>query len=76
MDTTPRPGMIVSSGNFILLKPITDLNKLGEMMDCQESIFLRHKMYPVAFIQNWQLRMILNAIKQGLIWETIDLRNK
>lgn len=71
-----NPGLVIYSGNFILLKPVTDLGKLGEMMETQKSIFLRHKMYPVAFLQNWQLRMIISAIKQGLIWETADLRNK
>lgn len=71
-----REGEVVESGNFVLLRQVTDLGKLGEMMETQKSIFLRHKMYPVAFLQNWQLRMIINAIKQGLIWETIDLRDE
>lgn len=31
--------------------------------------YWRHKFMAVGFIQNWQVRMIINAIKGGVLYE-------
>jgi hypothetical protein len=69
-----KKGHIISSGNFKLTKKITSLDKLMEILDSKPSIFLRHRMYPTAFVRSMQLHSIHISIKRGLLWDTDKIK--
>lgn len=70
-----RKGTLLAGYRFVLVKPINSMDRLRYIMETKKSIFMRHRMYPVAFIQNWQLRLIIRWLDNGWIWETNDLSN-
>lgn len=68
-----RKGVMIKGCRFVLSEPVINAGRLHELMKTKDSIFVRNKMYPTAFIQNWQYRLLLRCMDNGLIWETIDL---
>jgi len=62
------------SNNFMLLKKVTSLDKLYELLSSNKSIFFAHKMYPSAWVMSFQYRYVQTRLKAGLFWETIDMR--
>ena len=72
MKAKLEKGLIV--GNFKLKKPIKDLETFYRLMKKEKSIFMRHRMYPSAFIQNWQIRLIGTWVDMGWVWETTIIK--
>lgn len=63
-------GVLTRSGKFMLTKKVQTLSRFAELLETQESIFMRHRMYPSAFLLGWPIRLCMTWIKWGLVWET------
>jgi len=61
-------GAVIPSGNFKLRKKIESIEEFVVVIDNEKSLFARHRMYPTAFFQSWQLREVRNWIKRGWFW--------
>jgi hypothetical protein len=62
-------GAITDSGNFRLTKKITDLNGLWEVLNNNQSLFARHRIYPAAFFMSWHFREVKVWLDRGWFWE-------
>jgi len=68
-------GLVIRSGNFILTKKVETLSRFAEMLTTQKSIFMRHRMYPSAFLMGWPIRLCMIWIRCGMVWETERINN-
>jgi hypothetical protein len=55
-------------GNFILTKRIESLQELMNVFETDKSIFWKHRVYPVAFVQNQTLPVLKNSIKYNCLY--------
>lgn len=70
-----KSGDITESGNFMLDRKITSLDEFWEVINRDESMFGRHKMYPTAFFFSWNIRTIQEWITKEYFWTTIKNNN-
>lgn len=54
---------------------ITDIQTLVSELDSKGVVFWRFKVLNKAFLQNWQLRIILNSIKLGVFCKALKVNN-
>lgn len=65
MTSDLKPGLITDSGNFELVKRINSLDEFWSVLKADKSIFARHRMYPCAFFESWQIRLVEQWINMG-----------
>ena len=68
MTSDLKPGLITDSGNFELVKMIESLNELWEVLNANESIFARHRMYPSSFFRRWHLQLASAWLSSGYFY--------
>jgi hypothetical protein len=61
--------------NFKKVKLIDSLDEINRVMKENKSLFVRHKVYPSAFIQNWSMRLVSDWISKQYFW-TIERKEK
>ncbi len=61
-------GGITKSGNFKLVKKITSLDELWEVLKTEKSLFAKHRMYPSAFFYSWHFREVQKWLDYGFFW--------
>lgn len=58
MNKKFKVGDTTDSGNFKLKTQITTLEQFWDVINKEESVFARHRMYPSAFFFSWQLAQL------------------
>ena len=54
---------------FKLTKKIETLDEFWQIINTDKSIFARHRMYPTAFFQSWNIRLIKMWIDAGWFFQ-------
>lgn len=55
--------------NFEIVQAIEYFNHLDMVLSKNKVIYWRHKVYPCAFIQNWNYRMLKKYLEVGYFYE-------
>ena len=61
-------GFSTESG-FKLTKKIETLDEFWKIINTDKSIFARHRMYPTAFFQSWNIRLIKMWLDAGWFFQ-------
>lgn len=61
-------GFSTESG-FQLTKKIETLDEFWQIINTDKSIFARHRMYPTAFFQSWNIRLIKTWLDAGWFFQ-------
>jgi len=61
-------GFVTKTG-FTLTKRIESLDEFWQIINSDKSIFARHRMYPTAFFQSWNIRLIKRWLDAGWFFQ-------
>jgi len=64
-----KKGDVIKPGNFRLVKQINKLDELYFVLRTQPSLFVRHRIYPSAFVMGWPIRQCQSWIDSGRFWK-------
>jgi hypothetical protein len=58
----------MSKNKYIIGAKVASLPEFSERCEKNLPFYWRHKFMAVGFIRNWQVRMVINAIKHGVLF--------